>query len=296
MNSSRYIFARFALSCGVHKKTKRLTEAASEMHLLLQAEEILGEDVWEQVEELEELNIGYWTLRKNQLVLTKLEEQLAEADLLLTNAQEERNSILNHTNEACKILEETRDLLLKDSEQLRLKRDEVISRAQQIKKRFKSSQTKISVLGSQDTVGYGSDNKSAIEEEQQSIEEYKNRFIKLKKERAEIGAQLSGFDDQIAKIDQEIAADKEEANDRLAAASQTLSKMNRDKSKLSADIGLIAEENKPYLAEIGRYVSSNEGVDPICKKIFKERSNLISQIQMLRTSIALNHKLASLAN
>ena len=295
MNSTRYIFARWALACGIHMKTKRLSEAAEEMHLLRQAEEILGEDVWEQVEEVEEVHIDYWTLRKHQLELAKLEEKIGDADTLLNSSHDERNTILNHTNEVCQELEESRDKLIKGSEELIAKRDEIISRAQQIKKRFDASRTKVAVLSSQETEGYNSDNKSTIEKERKKLAEYKNSFAKLKAERAEIGVELSDFDEKISKIEEELSEDRKKMRSEAASAYQNIGKANRDKSKLCADVGIIEEVKKQHFAEIGRYVSNHAGTDPICTQICKEHSHLVAQMQTLRSSIALNHKLAAMA-
>jgi len=46
MNTILYIISRLLLPFSVSRKNKRLKEAAEEMHLLRQAEESLGADVW----------------------------------------------------------------------------------------------------------------------------------------------------------------------------------------------------------------------------------------------------------
>jgi len=89
MNSTRYIFARLASSFGLHLKNKRLSEAADEAHLLRQAEEILGEEIWEKTEDIEAINVEYWNLRKHQLAMNKLEGQIeGERDSILSQAKQ----------------------------------------------------------------------------------------------------------------------------------------------------------------------------------------------------------------
>ena len=295
MNSSGYILARIASTFGIHRKTKRLSEAADEMHLLCQAEEILGEDIWEQVEELDEVHVNYWNLRKYQLAIIKLEKKLNKVNNVLEASQEERNAILNHTNEMCQTLEETRDGLIKQSEQIIVKRDEIILRAQQIKRRFEASRTKVAVLTTQDEDGHDGNNSDAIKEERTKLEGYKQEFTQLKKEREEIGGELSKLEIEIEQVDDKLSADRQRLRDESATAYQNIGQANRDKSKLSAEIGTIAEKKKQHFLEIGRYISTHTGTDPICTKICSEHTHLIAQMQSLRSSIALNHKLAVMA-
>ncbi len=108
MNSSRYIISRLLLSFGLHRKNKRLLEAAEEAHLLRQAEEILGEDVWEQVEDIEQISVEYWNLRKLRMEASKFEGAMTEAGDVLDSSHEERNEILSQTNKECQAIEEKR--------------------------------------------------------------------------------------------------------------------------------------------------------------------------------------------
>ena len=64
MTTSRYLIARIGLAFGIQRRQRRMAEAASETHLLREAEQILGERIWENVEAVEELGIEYWNLRR----------------------------------------------------------------------------------------------------------------------------------------------------------------------------------------------------------------------------------------
>ncbi len=295
MNSSRYILARIALSFGLTRKVKRLSEAADEMHLLCQAQEILGEDTWEQVEEVEAVHVDYWSLRKHQLAIDKLKKKIEVADAVLEASQEERNALLNQNNDVCEALEEERDDLIKQSEKIIAQRDEIIACAQQIKRRFEASQTKIEVLTTQDKDGHTEDNSSLIEEERMKVVGYKKDFVRLKKERKAIGNKIREFDVKIESVENKIAQDRKRLRSEASDAYQSIGQANRDKSKLSAEVGTIEDKKKQHFAEIGRYISTHVGSDPICTKICNDHSHLVAQIQNLRTSIALNQKLAAMA-
>ena len=199
MNSSRYMIARLALSFGVKRKTKRLSEAADEMYILRQAEEILGEDVWEQAEKIEETSVEYWMLRKLTLTLNELTESIDKAGVVLDTSQEERNAVLNQTNKACLALEKKRDELISRSEVIIAERDRVIGKAQKIRRKFDASRTKIQVLsGEADTV-------EIIKGERQKLAAYKVNFAALKISRDEVGEKTQILDDKINRIEAAIS-------------------------------------------------------------------------------------------
>ncbi|BDS07680.1 hypothetical protein NT6N_27200 [Oceaniferula spumae] len=296
MNSSRYLLARIALAFGIRRKNKRLAEAADELHLLRQAEEILGEDVWEQTEAVEDISVEYWSLRKLQMQVKKLEESIGEADSVLDASHEERNTILNHTTEVCQTLEAQRDELVGESEVLIAKRDEIVGRAQLVKRKFEASKTKISVLSDQDEADLSDDHKEVIAEEKSKLTEYKSTFSKLKKEREAIGEEIAALDEKISAMENELEEDRKRLREEASSAYQNIGKANRDKSKLRAEVSVIEAQMKNHFSEIGRYVSTHAGTEPTCTKICKEHSHLIAQMQSLRSSIALNHKLAAMGD
>lgn len=290
MNSSRYIISRLLLSFGLHRKNKRLTEAADEMHLLRQAEEILGEDVWEQAENIEAISVEYWNLRKLKMDAAQLKDAIQEADSLLSSSHEERNVILTRTNQECQALEAKRNGYITESEQLILQRDRTIAKAKQVKRKFEAARTKIQVLSRE-----GGDS-AVIDEEKQKIVGYKREFAELKQARDDIGAQIRGIDDKIMHVEETLGHDRKRLRDEASSAYQSIGKANRDISKLAADVGVVENEMKLHFCEIGRYVSHNVGVDETCTQICKDHAHLVAQMQSLRSSIALNHKLAAMAN
>ncbi|MBT8045054.1 MAG: hypothetical protein KJO79_08890 [Verrucomicrobiae bacterium] len=289
MNSTRYMIARLLLSFGLHRKTKRLSEAADEMHLLRLAEEILGEDVWEQAEEIEPLSVEYWSLRKLSMKKEKLDEAVAKAGSILDTSHEERNAILEQTNQACLALEKKRDTLIEHSEVLIADRDRIISEAQRIRRKFDAARTKVQVLsGEPDTT-------EIIKSERSKLAGYKVEFAALKKKRDEIGEKIHALDEKITQIEAAIAEDRKKLRVEASSAYQSIGKANRDVSKLTAEIGLVEIEMVEHFGEIGRYVSNHAGSDPVCTKICKDHAHLVAQMQSLRSSIALNHKLAAMA-
>jgi len=281
--------ARILLSFGLHRKTKRLSEAADEMHILSQAEEILGEDVWEQAEEIEEISAAYWTLRKLKMNEVKLLGPVGEAGVILDTSHEERNVVLKETNQACLALEKKRAQLIVHSEGLVAERDRVIGRAKQLKRKLDASRTKIQVLSVEaDTV-------EIIKGERQKLVSYKEDFAALKTSHDEVCVKIQALDEKINRIEAAISEDRKKLREEVSSAYQNIGKANIVMSQLTAEIGVIQLEMKERHGEVGRYVSNNAGADPICTKICKDHAHLIAQMQSLRSSIALNLKLAAMA-
>ena len=63
MTPSKFFVARVAQAFGIQRKNRRMSDAATEMHLLRDAETVLGAAVWERVELIEELSVEYWNLQ-----------------------------------------------------------------------------------------------------------------------------------------------------------------------------------------------------------------------------------------
>ncbi len=289
MNSTHYLIARLLLSFGLHRKTKRLSEAAEEMNLLRMAEEILGEDVWEQAEDIEHLSVEYWSLRKLKLKKDELNEAVAKAGAVLDTSQEERNAILNKTNQACLALEKKRDAMTSNSEALIAEKDKIIAQARQVRRKIDASRTKVQVLSGEAGTG------DVVKAERGKLAGYKTEFAALKKKRDKVGKKIKALDEKVVRVEKAIAGERKKLSKEASRAYQSIGKANQDMTKLAADIGLVELKMAGHFSEIGRYVSTHTGTDPVCNKICKEHSHLIAQMQSLRSSIALNHKLAAMA-
>ena len=278
------------MSFGLHRKNKRLLEAADETHLLRQAEEFLGEDVWERVEDIEPISVEYWGLRKLRMDVAKLKIAMSEAGDNLTVSHEERNLVLNQTNQECIALDEKRIGYKLEARELISQLDQMISAAKLIKRKYEASRTKIEVIGLE-----GGDEK-IIERERSKIALHKQELKDLKQKRDEIGDQIKALDYKVLRIEETLGNDRKRLREEASNAYQSIGQANKDISKLGAEVALHESEMKSHYCEIGRYVSIHIGSDSTCTEIGKGYASLIAQMQSLRSSIALNHKLVGLAN
>jgi len=290
MNSSRYIIARVLLSFGLHRKKKRLMEVADEARLLYQAEEVLGEIVWEQVEDIEKISMEYWNLRKLKIEVAKLKDLIQDADAVLNTSHQERQLVLSQTNEECQALEVKRLGYFEEIEVLVQKRDHTIAEAKLLKRQFEAAKTKIQVL-SQET-----GKEDAVAAARRHIKVIKPQFEILKQNRDALGVQMDALNEKMKRVEEALGIDRKRLRDEASIAYQSIGKANRDVSKLTSEVVMLQNKMEEHLCEIGRYVSQNVGFDPICTQVCKGQEHLVVQIQSLRSSIALNQKLISMAS
>ena len=146
MTTTRYIVARFAQAFGFFRRNIRMSEAASETHLLREAEFILGSTLWEQVENIEALSVEYWNLRKLIKERDDVVGRLIACQERLNQAHEERVTLLNSTPELNLELLEQRIVLLNEAERLSRERDLVVAQAREVRRIYIGLSMKHEVL------------------------------------------------------------------------------------------------------------------------------------------------------
>ncbi len=293
MTSSRFFIARFAQAFGYFRRNIRMADAATEMHLLREAEAQLGAAIWENVDKIEELSVEYWNLRKfikeRDVVRTRLDECQARLD----QAHEDRIEVLNSSMELNPELVEQRISLLTKLEELSMRRDEIVAEARDVRRSYEGFKMKLEVLSSESS---GSEaNAEEIGNVKTMLAELKIKFTDLKKQRLQIGEQIKEND---AKIDLVEAQFNEKRLDRRAHASEAflrIGESNKDMSLLRAEIGVLNTQMRQLYAEIGRFVSRRAHEHAGCAEAASSHRNLIEVMRALRRSIALNHRLAGMA-
>ena len=287
MTTTRYIFARFAQAFGVNRRQRRMAEAASEMHLLREAEQVLGQSVWERVEEVEELGVEYWNLRKLIKERDEIRAKLEDCELVLADAHEHRTTLLGAKSDEQADLETIRGQLLADLEKLSRERDQVIGQAREIRRIYDGLKMKLEVLQREGT-------SDAIEKTKSRMIELKTRFTELKQDRDRVAADIAEGDAKVDAIDAELAEERQKHRAEASVAFQQIGQANRDISALKAQVGLIDTQMRQLFSEIGRHVSRNAFVNEQCKSAAKGHIPMIDVMRALRKSVAMNHRLAGM--
>jgi chromosome segregation ATPase len=287
MTPSRYFLARFLQAFGINSRPKRMSEAATELHLLREAELILGQNIWEKLEGVEELGVEYWNLRKLWKERRELEEMIRKAEELLVTAHDERAMILNSKSDSQQKLEEKRAKLITEMEDVAKSRDLLIAKAREVRRIYDGLRAKLEVLRED-----GNEDEETFTKTRARMAELKAEFTGLKQQRDEIAAQLAEGDAALDAIEKEVVDQQEKVRDDAAEIFQQIGQANRDISAHKAQLGLIETQMRQLFSDIGRHVSRNIHRSEICREAVREHASLVDVMKALRNSIAMNHRLA----
>lgn len=290
MTSTRYYMARFAQAFGYFRKNHRMADAASEMHLLREAEAQLGAAIWEKVENIEELSVEYWNLRKFSKEKDLVRKKLVECQVRLDQAHEERATVLNSTPEVHQELLDERVALLTELEKLATRRDEIVAEAREVRRTYDGLKMKLEVLGNEPNA-----DKHAIQSVKDRLAGLKGRFSELKQKRIRIGTEIEEGDAKVDLVDAKLNEKRMARRVHASEAFQVIGDGNKEMSILRAESGLLDTQMRQLYAEIGRYVSRHAAVHPGCATAASSHRGLIDVMRALRRSIALNHRLAGTA-
>lgn len=290
MTPSRYLFARVALAFGISRRQRRMAEAASETHLLREAEQMLGEKVWMKVESVEELGVEYWNLRRLTTEREELEKKATEAEITLLEAHERRTELLNAKSERQEELEAERSEFLDRMNELAKERDQIVSRARDLRRLYDGLKTKLEVLKSE-----GKDDDETVKKSEARMKELRGEFEELKTKRGEVATRIAERNEKLDELDAKIDDERKIHRTDAAEAFQAIGDANRKISSFKAEIGLIETQMQQLYGEIGRHVSRNTRTNPICQKAAADgMQSLVEVMSALRKSINLNHRLTGM--
>lgn len=287
MTSTRYFAARFAQAFGYFRRAQRMADAASEMHLLREAEAFLGAAIWERVESIEALSVEYWNLRKLVKEREEVRARLAECQERLDQAHEERSNLLNNTPDENRDLFDERAALLAELEKLALKRDQIVAEARDVRRAYVGLKMKLEVLANESPV-----DQDEIAKVKSRLVDLKRRFAELKDERIAVGEEIERGDVKVDLVEEKIKEKRSERREKASETFQLIGEGNKEISGLRAEAGVLDTRMRQLYGEIGRHVSRNANHDPACAAAAATHRGLVDVMRALRRSIALNHRLA----
>lgn len=293
MTTTRFFVARFAQAFGYFRRNQRMADAASEMHLLREAEAFLGAAIWENVEGIEALSVEYWNLRKLIKERDEVRARLAACQERLDQAHVERSNLLNTTPEENQDLLDERTAVLTELENLAQQRDQIVADAREVRRAYVGLKMKLEVLDKESSGSVA--NNEQINTVKSRLTELKNRFAELKLERIQIGEAIEKGDAKVDLIDEKLKGKRQVLRAHASEAFQTIGEGNKEISILRAESGVIDTRMRQLYAEIGRYVSRNANQDPACATASASHHGLVDVMRAMRRSIALNHRLAGTA-
>lgn len=287
MTYTRYLVERLAKAFGYNRRAYRLSDAASEMHLLREAESHLGERIWEHIESIEPLSNEYWNLRKLSREHKELAERIKKCQARLDHAQEERAELINSGGiSEHPELEQQSDELLTKLEKLSKQREVVSNEGRNVRRLYNGAKTKLEVLTME-----GGSSEEELAQVRSRLEQLRDRFNELKRQRDEINQAIEQGDAELDKVNEQIAALSSQSREAAAAAFKEINLANKEVWQLRAECGLVETRMHQLHAEIGRYISRHSYHDATCRAAASSEQGLVDVMRALRRSVALNHKL-----
>lgn len=289
MTPTRYYVARFAQAFGYFRKNQRMGDAASEMHLLREAEAYLGEIVWERVADIEALSVEYWNLRKFIKEMGSVQAKLVVCQVKLDEAHEGRAEVLNRVPEIHEELAAQRSEVLTELEILVRRRDEIVVEAREVRRTYDGLRMKLEVLTQEKAAP------DQIEQVKSRLVALKSEFVRLKQRRIDIGHEIDVSDSKVDAVSAQLSEKKNDRRIHATEAFQIIGDANKEISALRADSGALEIQMRQLYSDIGRYVSRYAAQDSACAVAVSSHRGMVEVMHALRCSIALNHRLADMA-
>jgi len=284
MTKTRYIIARLLQSFGIDRRNKRLADAALEMHLMTDGEELLGGQCWQNIADIEELSVEYWELRRLNDEAAELQQKIAESESVLFEAQQSRAHIAGASADQNQENQSKREQTYLKFDQLNKKRDSMMTEATVVRRQHDALKLQIQVLekdpAAVDEINTCREKLKAVKEK---FQHYKTEIDKVS---ARMKEEQLKLDDIQSQKREKMITPSGEVNESFVKISEA----NRQITNYQAELGIINDRQSALHRTLGRYFNLNaKRAD--CKKACAEHRSLLLQTQLLANSSKLNRAL-----
>ena len=262
-----------------------MTDAAFEMHLMQDGEQILGAYCWRNIEHIEELSMEYWNLRRLEREEANLLSKVKEAEKTLADAQKQRASYLDHSKSQDEDYLDRRNTLLESIEEINRERDSLMAEAIRTKKKHSALKMKVKVLKAE-----GLNEGAEIRKTREELASLRETFTADRKRLNALNEKSTYLEDRLDRIQGEINLKINGSKNESTEAFSRISKANRDITKHKAELGVLQEKQGVLFREVGRFLNVNPKRKD-CGKACREHRGILEQTRLLFQSIELNRKL-----
>ena len=286
MTRSGFIRAKLLMTLGLGRTEKYRANAAFEAQLLRDSENIMGELVWEEMENVEEISAEYWQLRKLSKKHSQLAEKVEELTQILDESQEARTVALEEVETATKDNVVERDKCALATERLRQEREDILRDGRLIKRAHSGLKTKLEVLLEESDP----DASKAVEKTREELKVKRDAFEDIRKRRDDIDKRISDLQVKLDNLNTEISSENDAIRNKAEQQFGTIGKTNKELAGLRNELGLVDTERSDLCSEIGRFVIRNSQ-DPEVKNATRKQRGLLTLIEKVRNSTKRNKKL-----
>ena len=287
MTRTRFTIAVILQSFGVLRKNKRLTDAAFELQLMQDGEELLGAFCWPKIEEIEELSMEYWNLRRMEREEKGLIDKLNEAEETLRRAQESRAKLIDQSKDIGQEFIQKREDLFDVIESLNTERDEIMTEATAIKRKHSALKMKSEVLREEGKV-----DKEKLDQCRVDLRDLKEQFADSKKKLSSLDTEIEIEEERLAQLQKKIEKKMAGSKGATTESFSFISRANRDITDYRAELGVLNEAQSLVFREIGRFLNLNAKRED-CRKATKGHRGLSEQTRLLYQSIQWNRNLVA---
>lgn len=285
MTRTGYILAKLLTSFGIAPLEKYRVSAAFEAHLMRDAEVIVGELAWDNLEKVEEISTEYWKLRKLTKKYEEIAQQVQVLEEQLDESQDARARALEDVAEATKDKVDTRDKVADKVDRLMQEREDIQKDGRSIKRAHSGLKTKLEFL-LEESKGEITPQASAT---QQDLKLKRVQFEKIKERRDAIDERITSLQQTLQAINKEIEEENRVIRERAEVQFGTIGKANKELTTLRSSLGTIDTERVELCSEIGRFVIQNSK-DPEIRQAVKKHRGLLNLISEIRASTGRHRK------
>jgi len=286
MTKRQFQTANFLKKIGILRKQKRLQNAAIELQLLRQAEEILGRNVWAKLKDIEQYKVNYWGINKLLQERNVYNDKIHEIKDKIEDIKNNQETRFKEVNNPDHNIEEMYEKQKSVVEKIKIEQTDISDVAANIKRSFDGAVAKLQAITDNDT------NAAEVNAEKAKIEQLKNKFSDLKDKKTFSDKKLAKQTAILTKISDSLLNSKNSYKDNAAGNYEIMGKANRALSAYRSKIGLLDNKIIVHYNEIGKNISKECYSDKECRKAVKGKFNLCKIMKSLRQSIDFNHTLA----
>ncbi len=287
MTKRQFIFAKFLKKFGFLNKQKRLNDAATELQLLREAEDILGRSVWQNTEQLDLYKVNYWNIKNLLKQRAEISDKIQEVkDKVESIKQNKKTRFEGKSNVGDLNLE---DMLAKQTvrvKEIETQQHDISRVANNIRRLYDGTILKLQTL---------IDNHADAEEinvEELNIARLKEKFSNLKESKITCDGELSKQRAILKKISDSIYSNRTSYKDDATNNYEIMGKANKAISHYRSQLGLLDGKIMEHYDEIGKNISKDYFIDSECREAACTKEPLIKLMKALRQSIQFNYELA----
>jgi len=290
MTKTQFFFANIFAKLGLPRTQKRLLEAAGELQLLKEAQEVLGSHVWSNLKGEPQYQR---VINEIELLLAEKSNLLDKAEILKNKEQDIRDQSNNrfsvpdnqHEESQLEFQQEQAKLVKLRAEQTQLK-----SNAAAIKREHDQTVSFINELKAATEI-----DTTTLEHQKKKIASLKQSFTDLKKQKIQLDNQISKSTDIMNKISEVINASNNLEQDSTAHKFRILGENNKEISTMFSRIGLIDNKIGTHYSELGKHISLDSLENSTSRDLVKPHFRMCKVMKALRASIRYNHQLGGRA-